>query len=130
MRVECSHMFRALWECTDAFWVSQPSAIQRASLKLVQLNLARALGFTVPPFMVTNEVENARNFMTSCRDGAIVKVATPYTGDSDQSTIQILDADSGAMTPLTGRAKNVNYLRSGDADGFFELLFERLKTLA
>jgi purine nucleosidase len=31
---------------------------------------------------------------------------------------------------VTGRVKNVNYLRSGDADGFFELLFERLKTLA
>lgn len=31
---------------------------------------------------------------------------------------------------VTGRVKNVNYLRSGDADGFFELLFERLATLA
>jgi len=31
---------------------------------------------------------------------------------------------------VTGRAKNVQYMRSGDADGFFELLFERLATLA
>ncbi len=31
---------------------------------------------------------------------------------------------------VTGRARNVNYLRSGNADGFFELLFERLATLA
>jgi purine nucleosidase len=31
---------------------------------------------------------------------------------------------------VTGRVKNTNYLRSGDADGFYELLFERLKTLA
>ncbi len=31
---------------------------------------------------------------------------------------------------VTGRARNVNYLRSGDVDGFFELLFERLATLA
>jgi purine nucleosidase len=31
---------------------------------------------------------------------------------------------------VTGRVKNVNYIRSGDADGFFELLFERLATLA
>ena len=31
---------------------------------------------------------------------------------------------------VTGRVKNVNYLRSGDADGFYELLFERLATLA
>ena len=31
---------------------------------------------------------------------------------------------------VTGRVKNVHYIRSGDADGFFELLFERLATLA
>ncbi len=31
---------------------------------------------------------------------------------------------------VTDRPRNVNYLRSGDADGFFELLFERLATLA
>jgi purine nucleosidase len=31
---------------------------------------------------------------------------------------------------VTGRSKNVNYIRSGDAEGFYELLFERLATLA
>jgi purine nucleosidase len=31
---------------------------------------------------------------------------------------------------VSGRPKNVNYLRSGDADGFFDLLVERLATLA
>jgi purine nucleosidase len=31
---------------------------------------------------------------------------------------------------VTGRVKNTNYLRSGDADGFYALLFERLATLA
>ncbi|MEP7239644.1 MAG: nucleoside hydrolase [Devosia sp.] len=31
---------------------------------------------------------------------------------------------------VTGRARNVNYLRSGDADGFYDLLVERLATLA
>ncbi|MBL8230122.1 MAG: S9 family peptidase [Bryobacterales bacterium] len=37
---------------------------------------------------------------------AIVKLATPYTGDSDQAAIQIIDVASGAMRPLTGRSKN------------------------
>ena len=36
---------------------------------------------------------------------AIVKVATPYTGDSDKSTIQLLDVDGGAMHPLTNRSR-------------------------
>jgi len=31
---------------------------------------------------------------------------------------------------VTGRAKNATYLRSGDADSFYDLLVERLGTLA
>jgi purine nucleosidase len=31
---------------------------------------------------------------------------------------------------VTGRARNVNYLRSGDAEGFYDLLVDRLATLA
>jgi len=34
---------------------------------------------------------------------AIVKVATPYTGDNDKSAIQLLDVDSGELHPLTSR---------------------------
>ncbi len=37
---------------------------------------------------------------------AVVKVATPYTGDSDRSSIQLLQVDSGELRPLTGRARN------------------------
>jgi dipeptidyl aminopeptidase/acylaminoacyl peptidase len=37
---------------------------------------------------------------------AIVKVATPYTGDSDKSTVQLLDVDSGTLRGLTGRTRN------------------------
>jgi dipeptidyl aminopeptidase/acylaminoacyl peptidase len=37
---------------------------------------------------------------------AIVKVATPYSGDSDKSTIQIVDVASKVMRPLTGNLKN------------------------
>lgn len=37
---------------------------------------------------------------------AIVKVDTPYTGDSDRSAIQLLDVDSGELRALTGRTRN------------------------
>jgi dipeptidyl aminopeptidase/acylaminoacyl peptidase len=32
-------------------------------------------------------------------------MANPFTGDSDRSTIQLLDVESGALQPLTGRAR-------------------------
>ncbi len=37
---------------------------------------------------------------------AIVKVASPYTGDSDRSAIQLLDVDSGNVHALTSRTHN------------------------
>lgn len=37
---------------------------------------------------------------------AIVKVAIPYTGDSDKSSVQLLDVDSGTLRGLTGRTRN------------------------
>jgi dipeptidyl aminopeptidase/acylaminoacyl peptidase len=37
---------------------------------------------------------------------ALVKNVTPYTGDSDQSAIQVLDVATGDLRPLTGRSKN------------------------
>lgn len=36
---------------------------------------------------------------------ALVKMATVYTGDADQSAVQILNADTGEMRALTGRAR-------------------------
>jgi dipeptidyl aminopeptidase/acylaminoacyl peptidase len=37
---------------------------------------------------------------------ALVKVETPYTGDSDKSTIQLLDVESGEMRALTNRTRH------------------------
>src|SRR5260370_34015880 len=37
---------------------------------------------------------------------AIVKVASPYTGDGDKAAVQLLDVDSGNLRPLTGRTRN------------------------
>ncbi len=36
----------------------------------------------------------------------IVRMPTVYSGDFDRSTIQVVDAETGAMRPLTGRAKS------------------------
>jgi len=36
---------------------------------------------------------------------AVVKVATPYSGDGDRSAVQVLEISSGAARALTGRAR-------------------------
>ena len=40
---------------------------------------------------------------------AFVKVASPYSGDADQSSLQILDVASGAFRAVTGRTKLEGY---------------------
>lgn len=40
---------------------------------------------------------------------AFVKVATPHSGDGDQSALQILDVESGAIRAVTGRTKYEGY---------------------
>jgi dipeptidyl aminopeptidase/acylaminoacyl peptidase len=37
---------------------------------------------------------------------AIVKVVSPYTGDSDKSAVQLLDVDTGNLKALSGRTRN------------------------
>jgi hypothetical protein len=73
IRLECQHLFRALWASTPGLWVSDPAAIRQSSLKLVQLKHAIELGFEVPRFTVTNDVSHAHRFILACADGAVVK---------------------------------------------------------
>jgi len=37
---------------------------------------------------------------------AIVKVASPYTGDGDKSAVQLLDVDTASLKPATGRTRS------------------------
>ena len=73
LRLECRHLVRSLWQNTEAFWVSDPGAIQQASYKLIQLKAARELGFDIPSYIVTNREDDARAFVEAHPAGAIVK---------------------------------------------------------
>lgn len=56
-----------------ARWVNPPSALLRAGVKLTDLSVARAVGFTVPRTVVTDRPEVAREFIASCSAGSIIK---------------------------------------------------------
>ncbi|MEM7801719.1 MAG: MvdC/MvdD family ATP grasp protein [Chloroflexota bacterium] len=74
LKEECRMLFRSLWSnITDAVWVSPPHHIRHADLKLRQLRIAHELGFTIPPYLVTNQPEEARSFLRANPQGVIVK---------------------------------------------------------
>jgi len=69
---EGATLLRGLCADTTAFWISEPAAIEVAEDKLLQLRTACALGFDVPPTIVTNVPEEAHEFVAAVGK-AIVK---------------------------------------------------------
>lgn len=78
---ECAAAIAGLWACLDAEWVNDPDRDQAASRKLWQLRLARSLGLRVPRTCVTNDPQEAAQFVAAEPTGAVFKPfsATPET---------------------------------------------------
>jgi len=69
---ESIEAIEGLWRILDCNWVSRPDAIRRAESKPLQLHLATKLGFCIPDTLVTNDPEQASDFVNS-RDDVICK---------------------------------------------------------
>ncbi|MFE5828565.1 ATP-grasp ribosomal peptide maturase [Streptomyces erythrochromogenes] len=72
----------ALYAMEGSLWVNHPLRVAAADCKPAQLSLAHSLGLTVPPTIVTNDPEDAREFV-STHDRVIYKTLrwTPYQRD-------------------------------------------------
>jgi glutathione synthase/RimK-type ligase-like ATP-grasp enzyme len=70
---ESEEALRGLWRSHEAFWVNHPDDNRRAEFKQAQLLLAHQIGFAVPPTLVTNSGEEAREFAASFPDGVVCK---------------------------------------------------------
>jgi dipeptidyl aminopeptidase/acylaminoacyl peptidase len=61
--------------------------------------------WTLPKSMPPSSPSSPVNWSPDGKSIIFVKVATPYTGDGDQSSIQIIDVDSATTRALTGRTQ-------------------------
>ncbi|HEX3852163.1 MAG TPA: hypothetical protein VHW01_14425 [Polyangiaceae bacterium] len=60
---ECRELLRALYDLIDSRWVpGPPNVVERAQLKLWQLQLAAELGLTLPETVVTNRPQELKAF--------------------------------------------------------------------
>jgi dipeptidyl aminopeptidase/acylaminoacyl peptidase len=87
------------------------TGVRPAHLWLISANGGNARRLTsgtwsLPQVLPPSPPSSPPAFSPDGKQVALVKLETPYTGDADQSTIQVLDVDSGRMRALTGRAKN------------------------
>ena len=54
-------------------WISEPTATSRAENKLLQLQVAKSLGFNVPKTLVSNDPDSVREFCDSVGGAMVVK---------------------------------------------------------
>lgn len=73
LKGEAAALINGIYANTDALWVSEPHLLRRADLKLLQLRLARELGFRTPEYLVTNDPDKARSFIDAHPAGVIIK---------------------------------------------------------
>jgi glutathione synthase/RimK-type ligase-like ATP-grasp enzyme len=73
----CLQADRTFWdlvECLDAFHLDPPECLLRAPGKARQLQMARAVGLSIPRTLISNDARAVRDFASTCPGGLIVKV--------------------------------------------------------
>jgi hypothetical protein len=70
---EAATFFQGLYRSLNAFWVNDPVRDAAAAHKPWQLTLAQAVGLEIPPTMMTNDPELARQFWRKHPDEVIFK---------------------------------------------------------
>jgi len=81
---ECSSFVQSLWSSLDCLWFPAPPAtVKQAGHKAAQLKLAGALGFELPPTLITNSSAELLAFYRQHNGNIVSKMA----GHSFQSTV-------------------------------------------
>lgn len=76
-----------LFKCPDQLWINDPWKAIEAANKLVQLRIAREVGFAVPETIVTNHPDTARRFVAS--GSSIVKPILPMSWDDGAHRVAV-----------------------------------------
>ena len=114
--MECRHVVRGLYEhIPHARWISQPSAIERANTKPWQLRIARELGFSVPPYVLTTDPDAARAFIRRHDHAVIAKsLARPFLVWPQEAEAQVM------YTRLLDREAEAELAHVRNAPTFFQ----------
>ncbi len=90
--MECRSVVRGLYEhIAYDRWISHPFAIERANAKLWQLRVAHELEFTVPPYLLTTNPDEALAFIQHHDHAVIVKsLARPFVVWPNEAEAQVM----------------------------------------
>lgn len=97
---ETATVFQGLYQSLDARWINEPARDSTASHKPYQLTLAQEIGFEIPPTLITNDPQAAREFWRAHPGEVIHKqlVALPETW---RETRRLKDEDESFSDTIT-----------------------------
>lgn len=98
------HFSTLMTAFTDAYWVSDLFAINRASDKPLQIAVAKELGLQVPDTLFSSD-ENAARAFVAAHDGCIIKPLVPFiekVGENRQKTLYATKISSKKLPDLSG----------------------------
>ena len=101
---EAATAFQGLYQSLDAFWVNDPNRDAAAHHKPWQLTLAQQIGLQIPPTLMTNDPEEARDFWRR-HDGKVIYKVFRALPDAWRETRRLKPedaalADSVKLTPI------------------------------
>jgi hypothetical protein len=62
---ECLEAVSGLWLSLDAYWINQPTRDEEAARKPFQLKVAEQVGLEIPVTLITNDPDDARDFVAT-----------------------------------------------------------------
>ncbi len=99
---ECYEFLRGIWLSLDCFWMSHPESIRKAEHKLVQLKLAKKIGFIIPETLISNDPVEVTYFYRNLNKKMVIKPLymgfVNYPGNPRNIyTSQVLEEDMKAI---------------------------------
>lgn len=88
--VESEALLRGVMAAAPCFVMDPPDRVRARGHKPQQQRLARELGLATPRTLMTNDPAEARDFIASCRHGAIAKMLSAFAVLDDEGKEQVV----------------------------------------
>jgi glutathione synthase/RimK-type ligase-like ATP-grasp enzyme len=78
-KIENTLLFQTFWQIVapNAYWINPPASAKAANCKLLQLKIAKNVGFTVPHTLISNDPHAIKAFINVFKNGVIYKTLFP-----------------------------------------------------
>ncbi|MGL6042481.1 MAG: MvdC/MvdD family ATP grasp protein [Sandaracinobacteroides sp.] len=94
---ESTEALGGIWASLDCFWMNNPYADERAQRKIWQLREAERLGLSIPDTLVTNEPQEAADFIAARGPHNVIRKAFRNIAEAPRETARLTEADMARL---------------------------------